>query len=45
MNISIIIERGAFYYKNLDLGITTVSAEFCAEKINQQALIIIKGQL
>jgi Protein of unknown function (DUF 659) len=34
MNISIIIERGAFYYKNIDLDAITVSAEFCAEKIN-----------
>jgi hypothetical protein len=45
MNISITIERGAFYNKNINLGAATVSAEFCAEKINQQALLITKGQL
>jgi hypothetical protein len=33
MNISITTERGAFYYKNIDLGAIVVTAEFCAEKI------------
>jgi hypothetical protein len=33
MNISITIERGAFYYKNIDLGAVVVTAEFCVEKI------------
>jgi hypothetical protein len=45
MNISITTERGAFYNENIDLGAITVSAEFCIEKIKQQALSIIKGQL
>jgi hypothetical protein len=45
INISITIERGAFYNENIDLGATTVSAEFYAEKIEQQALSITKGQL
>jgi hypothetical protein len=45
MNISITTERGAFYYKNIDLGATTVNAEFCAKKIEQQARSITKEQL
>jgi Protein of unknown function (DUF 659) len=45
MNISITTERGAFYHENIDLGATTVSAKFCAEKIKQEALSITKGQL
>jgi hypothetical protein len=45
MNISITTERGAFYYKNIDLGFITVTAEFCTEKIEQQARLITKGEL
>jgi hypothetical protein len=33
INISITIERGAFYYKNINLGSIAVTAEFCTEKI------------
>jgi hypothetical protein len=33
MNISVTIERGAFYYENIDLSTTVVTAEFCTEKI------------
>jgi hypothetical protein len=45
MNISITTERGAFYHKNIDLGANKVSAEFCAERIEQEAQLITKGQL
>jgi Protein of unknown function (DUF 659) len=45
MNISITTERGAFYHENIDLGAQAVTAEFCAEKIEQQARLITKGQL
>jgi hypothetical protein len=45
MNISITTERGAFYHENIDLGATIVSAEFCAEKIEQETRLITKGQL
>jgi hypothetical protein len=45
MNIFITTERGAFYYKNIDLGTIAVTAEFYVEKIEQQARLITKGQL
>jgi hypothetical protein len=45
MNISIITERGVFYHKNMDLSSASVTAEFCAEKIEQEARLIIKEEL
>ena len=45
MNISVTTERGAFYYENIYLDARAVTAEFCAEKIKQQARLITKGQL
>jgi hypothetical protein len=44
MNISVTTERGAFYYKNINLGATAVTAEFCAKKIKEQTRLIIKRQ-
>jgi hypothetical protein len=45
MNISVTTERGAFYYENIDLSAASVTAEFCAEKIEQETRLITKGQL
>jgi hypothetical protein len=45
MNIFITTERGAFYYENIDLGFTAVTAEFCTEKIEQQVRLMTKGEL
>ena len=42
MNISITTERGAFYHENINLGAIAVTAEFCAEKIEQQTRLITK---
>jgi hypothetical protein len=44
MNISVTTERGAFYHENIDLGAKAVTAEFCAEKIEQQIQSITKGR-
>jgi hypothetical protein len=44
INISITTERGAFYYENINLGTTSVTAEFYTEKIEQQIRSITKGQ-
>jgi hypothetical protein len=36
INIVIIIERGAFYYKNIDLSTATVNAKFYVKKIENR---------
>jgi hypothetical protein len=36
MNIAVTIERGAFYYENINLGAKTVSTEFSAELIERK---------
>jgi hypothetical protein len=45
MNIAITTERGAFHYKNIDLGAATISSEFCAEKIENRLQVITKNQM
>ena len=45
MNIALTTPRGAFYYENIVLGSATVSAEFCAEKIEQRLQHITKQRM
>jgi len=45
MNIAVTTPRGAFYYENITLGGTTISGEFCTEKIEQKMLQITKQRL
>jgi hypothetical protein len=44
INISITTERGAFCYKNINLGVTAVTVKYYAEKIKQEIRSITKGQ-
>jgi hypothetical protein len=36
INIAVIIKRGAFYYKNINLNAETISTEFSAELIERK---------
>ena len=45
MNIAVGTAQGAFYYHNLDMGATTLSAQTMAAKIEEECVKISKGQL
>ena len=45
LNISISTTAGAFYYANIDIKATIISAEMIATKIEEQCVKISKGDL
>jgi len=45
INIVITIERGAFYYKNIDLDAAIISNKFCVEKMEIRLQVITKNQI